>query len=229
MTLMTGDAVESNLHLLIDQVKWVDWNFPISNSFQFCPRNRHYKAYIVPVKASSQHLYPKGSSKKSSSHFLVHHGTEQSLQAQHVLRRTLSKLAPRKLAKVQGGDKAAKAGTDSAKAGTDSAEEEHEVEEEAWMKGKTAELAAVEISSLDKGKGVVEWSAKRKKSRSMDHVQEGLRLEKEGKSLIRDFTLVLKGNEASSSCKRVNRVLFVPSEDEEVDPSEYASSPEYTY
>ncbi|CAL1389020.1 unnamed protein product [Linum trigynum] len=153
---------------------------------------------------------------------LTSRDVHSDLQAQHVLRRTLSGLGPRKLAKVQGGDKAAKAGTDSA-------EEEHEVEEEAWMKGKTAELAAAEISSLDKGKGVVEWSAKRKKSRSMDHVQEGLRLEKEGKSLIRDFTLVLKGKEASSSSKRVNRVLFVPLEDEEVDPSEYASSPEYTY
>ncbi|CAL1382641.1 unnamed protein product [Linum trigynum] len=153
---------------------------------------------------------------------LTNREVHNDLQAQHVLRRTLSVLGPRKLAKVQGGDKAAKSGTDSE-------EEVNEVEDETWVKGKAAELTAVEISSLDKGKGVVKWSTKRKKSLRMDHVQEGIRLEKEGKSLIRDFTLALKGKKASSSCKRVNRVLFVPSEDAEVHPSEYASSAEYTY
>ncbi|CAL1405984.1 unnamed protein product [Linum trigynum] len=129
------------------------------------------------------------------------------LQAQHVLRRTLSELGPRKLAKVQGGDK--------------SAQSESKPNED----DNTAALFA----RLGKGKEVTESSGKRKRGLNMRHLQEGIKLEKEGKVILHDLTVALKGKEASSSGKKVNKVLFLPSENEEDDPSEYASSPDYTY
>ncbi|CAL1361207.1 unnamed protein product [Linum trigynum] len=133
------------------------------------------------------------------------------LQAQHVLRRTLSALGPRKLAKVQGGDK--------------SAQSESEPESEPNEDDNTAALSA----RLGKGKEVAESSGKRKRGLNMRHLQEGIKLEKEGKVILHDLTVALKGKEASSSGKKVNKVLFLPSENEEDDPSEYASSPDYTY
>ncbi|CAL1407550.1 unnamed protein product [Linum trigynum] len=153
---------------------------------------------------------------------LTNRDVHSDLQAQHVLRRTLSGLGPRKLAKVQGGDKAADCESELEP-------EEDDNEEGIWLKDTAAVYTADEISRLDKGKGIAESSGKRKKTLNLEHIQEGVRLENEGKSLLRDFALSLKGKEANSSGKKVNRVLFIPSEDEKVDPSEYASSPEYTY
>ncbi|CAL1386161.1 unnamed protein product [Linum trigynum] len=153
---------------------------------------------------------------------IINREVHSDLQAQHVLRRPLSWLGPRKLAKVQGGDKAANCESKSEP-------EEDDNDEVSWLKDTTAAYTAAGISRLDKGKGIAESSGKRKTTVTLEHIQEGVRLENEGKSLLRDLTLSLKGKEASSSGKKVSRVLFLPSEDEEVDPSEYASSPEYTY
>ncbi|CAL1401461.1 unnamed protein product [Linum trigynum] len=153
---------------------------------------------------------------------IINREARSDLQAQHVLRRPISWLGPRKLAKVQGGDKAANCESKSKP-------EEDDNDEGSWLKDTAAAYTAGGISRLDKGKGIAESSGKRKKTLTLEHIQEGVRLENEGKSLLRDFTVSLKGKEASTSGKKVSRVLFLPSDDEEVDPSEYASSPEYTY
>ncbi|CAL1379067.1 unnamed protein product [Linum trigynum] len=129
------------------------------------------------------------------------------LQDQPVLCCALSELGPQKLAKVQGGDKSAQS-----ESGSD----------------KDDNVAALP-ARLDKGKEVAEASGKRKRVLNLGHLQEGINMEKEGKGILHDLTLALKGKEASSSGKKVNKVLFVSSEDGEEDPSKYASSPEYSY
>ncbi|CAL1396176.1 unnamed protein product [Linum trigynum] len=96
---------------------------------------------------------------------LTNRDVHSDLQAQHVLRRTLSGLGPRKLAKVQEGDKAADCESESE---SDSAEDDND--EGIWLKDMAAVYPADGISRLDKGKGIAESSGKRKKTLTLEHI-----------------------------------------------------------
>ncbi|CAL1396843.1 unnamed protein product [Linum trigynum] len=135
------------------------------------------------------------------------------LQAQHIMRRTFSALGPQRLVNVQGGEQPAAA-------------------DQTASDSEANHRAAMITVRLDKEKEKAESSGTRKRALDLGHLQEGSRLEKEGKRLLQDLKLSLKGKEAGSpskKIKKVNKVLFVSSEEEESDPSEFVSSPEYTY